>query len=132
MTAQPVFIERAVEAALKSSAAVRALCAGRVYPLVIPKGTKLPAVVYQRMRGKPDSTLAGYSSEGVDIMVNCFALQFDAAKELALAVRGAMAAPPLKAVFNGDRDLLNEKGDVFCTNAEYTVQQSGGYCHDSG
>lgn len=127
--AAPLYIEKAVAAALKSSPDVKAICAGRVFPLKIPQGTKLPAIVYQRIHSSPDHTLAGYASEGVTLMVNCFAMTYGQAKELALAVRSALAAAPLNAVFDGDQDLLNENGDVFCVNAEYICQQTGGYCH---
>lgn len=127
--AAPELIEKAVAKALKSSPDVKAFCAGRVFPLKIPQGTKLPAIVYQRTHSSPDHTLAGYGSEGVTLMVNCFAMTYDQAKDMALAVRSAMAAAPLNAVFNGDEDLLNENGDVFSVSAEYLCQQTGGYCH---
>jgi hypothetical protein len=128
--AAPVYIEQLIVAALKASPKVAGVCAGRVYPLKIPQGTILPAVVYQRISSRPDYTLQGYGSEGVDMMINCFALTYAAAKDLSLAVRKAMAGAPLNAIFDGDRDLLNENGDVFCTSAEYRCQQTGGYCHD--
>jgi hypothetical protein len=126
--AAPVYIEKAVAAALKASPDVSALCSGRVYPLKIPQGKKLPAVVYQRTHSSPDYTLSGYTSEGVVIMVNCFALHYEAAKELALAVRGAMADAPLNAIFESELDVLNETGDVYCIHAEYRCRQTGGYC----
>ena len=127
--AAPELIEKAVATALKSSPDVKANCGGRVFPLKIPQGTKLPAVVYQRTYSSPDYTLSGYTSEGVTIMVNCFAMKYEQAKELALAVRSALAVAPLNAIFDGDQDLLNETGDVFCVSAEYLCQQTGGYCH---
>lgn len=127
--AAPEFIEKAVATALKASPEVKAICAGRVFPLKIPQGTRLPAIVYQRIYSSPDHTLSGYTSEGVTLMVNCFSMKYDQAKELALAVRSTLAAAPLNAVFDGDQDLLNETGDVFCVSAEYRCQQTGGYCH---
>ncbi len=125
----PVLVEVAIAAALTASPEVKAICSGRVYPVKIPQGTKLPAVVYQRTYSSPDYTLSGYTSEGVTIMVNCFAMKYEQAKELALAVRSALAVAPLNAIFDGDQDLLNETGDVFCVSAEYLCQQTGGYCH---
>lgn len=127
--AAPELIEKTVATALKVSPETQAICAGRVYPLKIPQGAKLPAIVYQRVHSSPDHTLAGYTSEGVTIMVNCFAMQYEAAKDLALVVRSALAAAPLNAVFDGDQDLLNEDGDVFCVSANFICQQTGGYCH---
>lgn len=124
----PVYIENAVAAALKASPDVRAMCAGRVYPLKIPQGVKLPAVVYQRTFSGPDETLRGYNSEAVVIMVNSFALGFDAVKKLALAVRSAMAEEPLNAVLRNETDLFEENAEAFCVSAEYLCQQSGGFC----
>ena len=127
--AAPEFIEKTVATALKSSPEVTAACAGRVYPLKIPQGTLLPAVVYQRTYSSPDYTLQGYSSEGVVLMLNSFALTYGAAKELALAVRSALAAAPVNAILRNETDLYEENADVFCISAEYLCQQTGGYCH---
>ena len=132
MTA-PAYIEKMVASVLRSSKEISDICGGKcnVFPLKIPQGAELPAVVFQRITSSPDYTLQGYSSEGVDIMINCFALTYEKAKELALAVRKAMSAAPLNAIFDSERDLLNETGDVFCVNAEYKCQQTGGYCYGS-
>jgi hypothetical protein len=122
------YIEKEIADVLKTAPEVAALCDGRVYAVKIRQASMLPAVVYQRISSSPDYTLSGYTSEGVTLMVNCFALNYDAAKELALAVRAALAEEPLNAIFDSDRDLLNDDGNVFCISAEYFVQQSGGIC----
>ncbi len=127
--AAPVYIEKAVVAALKGSSDVSAICEGKVYPLKIPQGVKLPAVVYQRIYTNPDYSLRGYTSEGVALLINSFAMSFDEAKQLALAVRGVLAASPLNAILQNERDLHEENADVFCVSAEYFCQQIGGFCH---
>ena len=127
--AAPLYIEKAIAAALKASPEVSAVCAGRVYPLKIPQGTMLPAVVYQRTYSSPDHTLQGYTSEGVVLMLNSFALTYGAAKDLALAVRSTLAAAPINAILRNETDLYEENADVFCISAEYLCQQTGGYCH---
>ena len=127
--AAPVYIEKAIVAALKAAPKVANLCAGRVYPLKIPQGTKLPAVVYQRTYSDPDYTLQGYTSEGVVLMINSFALTYDTAKQLALDVRAVLADAPFNAILRNEADLHEENADVFCTSAEYVCQQTGGYCH---
>ncbi len=126
--ATPVYIEKEIAAALKASPDVSAICAGQVYPLNIPQGTVLPAVVYQRTGTAPHYTLSGYTSEGVTITINSFAMTFQEAKDLALAVRGAMAAAPLSAVFNGEQDLHEDDADAYCVSAKFTCQQYGGFC----
>jgi hypothetical protein len=127
--AAPVYIEQVVEAALKASAEVDALCSGRVYPLKIPQGTLLPAIVYQRTSSSPDYTLSGYASEGVVLMLNCFAMTYGEAKDLALAARSVMAAAPINAIVRKEVDLFDEKVEAPCVSTEYLVQQSGGHSH---
>lgn len=127
--AAPEYIETSVAAALKASSDVSAICSGHVYPLKIPQGTVLPAVVYQRTYSAPHNTLQGYTSETVTLTVNCFSLTYAEAKALAIAVRKAMSLEPLNAIFDSERDLMNETGDVYCISAEYRCQQTGGYCY---
>jgi len=129
MVTPPEYIETAVNTALRDDADIKSICPSRVFPLKLPQGTLLPAVVYQRVYSRPDTTLLGYSSEGVTMMINSFALTYAEAKDVALAVRGAMSRAPVSALFMGDRDLMNETGDVFCISAEYDCRQLGGYCH---
>ena len=126
------YVEEAVQTALAGNSAVIAACGGRVYPLRIPQGKLLPAVVYQRVTTSPDTTLQGYQSESVTIMINSFALKFSDAKELAKAVRAAMAGAALKAEFLNEQDIINDSNgtDVFCVTAEFKCQQTGGYCYD--
>ncbi len=126
------YVEEAVQTALAGHSAVIAACGGRVYPLQIPQGKLLPAVVYQRVTTTPDTTMQGYQSESVTVMVNSFALKFSDAKTLAKAVRAAMAGAPLKAEFLSERDIINDSNgtSVFCVTAEFKCQQTGGYCYD--
>lgn len=125
------YIEEAVQTALSGNSSVMEACGGRVYPLQIPQGKKLPAVVYQRVSTSPDTTLQGYQSESVTVMVNSFALKFSEAKALAKAVRSAMAGAPLKADFLDEQDIINDSNgtSVFCVTAEFKCQQTGGYCY---
>ncbi|MDR2696033.1 MAG: DUF3168 domain-containing protein [Deltaproteobacteria bacterium] len=127
--ATPVYVEHAVDAALRASAEVVALCAGRVYPLKLPQGAMLPAVAYLRTAGSPDYTLQGYGSESVTLVLNSFAPTYGEAKDLALAVRRVMAAAPINAILRKEADVYDENAEAPCVSAEYLVQQSGGHCH---
>jgi len=127
--AVPERIEPAINASLRADVDIQAICENRVYHLKIPQGTILPAVVHQRVYSSPYNTLMGYGSEGVTLMLNSFAVTWDEAKDLALAVRGAMSREPICAIFLNERDIMNETGDVFCISAEYACHQLGGYCH---
>ncbi len=127
--ATPVYIEQAVAAALKASAEVGALAADRVYPLKLPQGATLPAIVYQRVESTPDNTLQGYGSESVTLALRSYAQVYEQAKELALAARGVMAAEPFRAMAMKEADVYDEKIELPCVSTEYLVQQSGGYDH---
>lgn len=125
--ASPAYIEKLVVAMLKGDAEVHKICAGRIYPLKIPQGTRLPAVVYQRFYSNPDYHLRGYDSEAVSLMVNSFCLTYEKTKELALAVRSVMAKAPINAILENEIDLYEDGADAFCINAQFLVQQSGGF-----
>ena len=129
---EPQYIESAVSAALLESADVAALCGERVYAVKVPPGVPLPVLVFQRISTQPDETLAGYSSESVVLAVKAFALDYEEAKQAALAVRAALSAPPLSGRLRDEVDLFDkiesEEG-VYCIHAEYVFQQNGGYCY---
>ena len=127
--ATPVYIEQAVEAALKASPEIFALAAGRVYPLRLPQNPVLPAVTYQRTDSSPDNTLLGYGSENVVLTVNSLASVYGDATELALAVRAVMAAAPINAILRKEIHLYEEDAELPCVSSEYLVQQSGGHAH---
>ena len=125
----PVYIEQAVAAALSTSPEVMSLADDRVYPLKMPQGAMLPAVVYRRAETSPAYTLRGYSSELVTLALSSFAQTYAEAKELALAVRSVMTTAPLNAILLNESDLDDEEVEVPCVVAEYLCQQSGGHYH---
>lgn len=127
--ATPVYIEQAVAAALKASPEVGALADDRVYPLHLPQGATLPAIVYQRIESTPNNTLRGYGSESVTLALHSYAQAYEQAKELALAARGVMAAAPLLAMAMKEADAYDEKVELPRVSVEYLVQQSGGHDH---
>ena len=127
---QPVYIEQEIAKALKQSGKVKAICRGRIYSVKIPQGVKFPVVAYQRIYTRPDMTLRGYSSETVVIQVNSFALDYDEAKQLAMAVREVLAKAPLHGEFETEHDTYNDDSGVYCVTAEYAFQQSGGFCYE--
>ena len=126
--AVPEFVETVAAAALEASPEVAVLTGDRIYPLKLPQGATLPALVYQRTESKPQGALDGYASEAVTLTVNSFALDYSTAKALALAVRETMSEPPLSAVFSGDQDMQVEGVDAFCVSAKFICQQYGGFC----
>lgn len=103
----------------------------KIYPLFIPQGVKLPAVVYQRTFSNPEMTLLGYSSEQVVMQVAAFSMNYDEIKIMAGRIRAVMATAPFRGIFRGDSDQYNPEGGSYVNSAEYICEQTGGYCHGS-
>ena len=83
-------IEEALRTKLTGAAAVTALLAasGAVYPLVIPQGSALPAIAYQRIstgRGAAHSSANGLAMPRMQF--SCVATTYAGARALANAVR---------------------------------------------
>ncbi len=121
------YIERTVADALTASAEVGALVANRVYPLTLPQGGGMPAVVYQRVESSPNYTMQGYGSETVTLALSSFAGTYAEMKDLALAVRGVMTAMPFRAVVLKEADVCAEESELPHVRTEYLIQQTGGY-----
>lgn len=73
-------------------ASITALVQDRVYPLTRPQDAAVPAVTYQQITLDPHMNLGGIdaSLRQVRLQIDCWALTFDAAAALALAVRDRM------------------------------------------
>ncbi len=83
-------IEEAVVSILQNDAAVAALVADRIQPLVVT-GLSLPAISFQKVSGEPDRTHQG--SNGLDqsrIQVDAWSQTYEQAKDLGKAIRSAL------------------------------------------
>lgn len=109
---------------LQDNAELNKLVGDKVFALVIPQGTKLPCVTFQRLGGRPANTLAGASGlEEIDLQIDVWARNYGEAKAIAKAVRAAM--PPSGDVFGAhlieDQDLYENGTNYFRVSMEYTV-----------
>jgi len=76
-------------AKLKGTAAVSALVAARVWPMVAPQGQALPYLVYRRVDSVPVNHAGGTTADDFTrIQLDCYASTYDGARVLADAVRG--------------------------------------------
>lgn len=122
--------EEKVAEALRASVILGSICGGKIFPVVIPQGERLPAMIYQRVGTSPDMGLSGYGSESATIMINCFSLIYAEAKGMARAARRALAA--IGASFEDEQDLYDDKNGVYCVSSEYivhTILDDGGICY---
>lgn len=109
---------------LREDAGLSALVGNKVFALVIPQGTKLPCITFQRIGGMPANTLSGHSGlEEIDLQIDVWARDYDEAKAIAKAVRFAM--PPSGQRFSAhlieDQDLYEDGTNYFRVNMEFKV-----------
>ena len=109
---------------LREDAGLSALVGSKVFALVIPQGTKLPCITFQRIGGMPANTLSGHSGlEEIDLQIDVWARDYDEAKAIAKAVRSAMppSGPRFSAHLIEDQDLYEDGTNYFRVSMEYKV-----------
>jgi len=109
---------------LREDAGLSALVGNKVFALVIPQGTKLPCITFQRIGGMPANTLSGHSGlEEIDLQIDVWARDYDEAKAIAKAVRAAMppSGPWFSAHLIEDQDLYEDGTNYFRVNMEFKV-----------
>ncbi len=93
-------------AALKAAAGVTSLVSTRIYPLQVEPGVAMPYVVVELLNATPVNSLRGW--DGIDanrVLVSIFATTYDAARDVAAAVRTALAAANGLCEQEGDQDF---------------------------
>lgn len=109
---------------LKADPGLSELVDNKVFALVIPSGTCLPCVTFQRLGGMPANTLAGASGlEEIDLQIDVWAKNYGEAKTIAKAVRAAMppSGPRFSAHLIEDQDLYENGTNYFRVNMEFKV-----------
>lgn len=109
---------------LREDAGLSALVGNKVFALVIPQGTKLPCITFQRIGGMPANTLSGHSGlEEIDLQIDVWARDYDEAKAIAKAVRSAMppSGPQFGAHLIEDQDLYEDGTNYFRVSMEFKV-----------
>lgn len=109
---------------LREDAGLSALVGSKVFALVIPQGTKLPCITFQRIGGMPANTLSGHSGlEEIDLQIDVWARDYDEAKAIAKAVRSAMppSGPRFSAHLIEDQDLYEDGTNYFRVSMEFKV-----------
>lgn len=109
---------------LREDAGLSALVGSKVFALVIPQGTKLPCITFQRIGGMPANTLSGASGlEEIDLQIDVWARDYDEAKAIAKAVRSAMppSGPQFSAHLIEDQDLYEDGTNYFRVSMEFKV-----------
>jgi hypothetical protein len=104
-------IETELFSVLKNNTQVAAAVSTRIYPLMLPQVSTLPAIVYQRISSTPTTSIDGDSGlDSVRIQVSCWADTYGAAKGLAEKVRTAVnGATTLKSITLMESDDIDNE-----------------------
>jgi hypothetical protein len=108
------------------------LLATRVYPLIRPQSSPLPAIRYQVISDPRPENLKGYDGARVSrVQVDCFASTYVGARDVAEKVVAAIASPATVAGVQfgrvkaeGPRDLFNDtdSGDIYGASVDLLVE----------
>jgi hypothetical protein len=79
-------IELAFKAVLSSSPAIAALCGKRIYPLLLPTNSPMPAIDYSFVGGSATATLTTTGVQKYRVEVNCWGDTYTDAVTLRAAV----------------------------------------------
>lgn len=77
-------------ALLTGDSGVAALIATRMYPVELPEGEQLPALLYRFVGGKSSPTLTTSGMQRARVQFDCFGDTYDDASSLRAAVVGAL------------------------------------------
>jgi hypothetical protein len=110
---------------LTASAAVQALCGGRVFPVRIPQNTPMPAVCYTLISSIPDQYILNLRGDDkVRVQVSVFADTYTATTALAAACRVALdglRAGSVALALDIETDHFEDGADRFHRSQDYRL-----------
>ena len=113
-------VEAAVLTVLKGNTAA----GNNVFAVVLPNSATRPAITYQRIASVPVNSLAGSSGlDRVRMQIDCWAGTYQAAAELAEAVRTLMAAAGFGGLLDTDRSEFEVETKLYRFSSDYFVWQ---------
>jgi hypothetical protein len=102
--------------------ALSAIASGRVYPLVIPEKSPMPAIAYLRIASTPENTLDGGATiDQIRIQVDTYANTYAEAKTVSASVRTAMESASFKGTLQTDQDLFEPDVKLYRVTQDYYV-----------
>jgi hypothetical protein len=118
-------IEQTVYTVLSANTAVQAIVGAKIYPLVMPEGVAVPALVYQKVGTTVVNSLEGFSGiESVRLQFSCYAPTLLQAKQLALAVSNALdGAAVLKSTRTMELDGQDPETKNFRVVVDFNIWQ---------
>lgn len=115
-------IEQTIYTALTTGSPLTA-AGTRVYPMLMPQNPTYPALTYQRIASAPVASLDGMSNlDRVRMQVDCWALTYLAAKNLAAQVRAELTLINALLLLELDDYEPNEK--VYRVTMDFSLWQA--------
>lgn len=117
--------EELVRDRLSADPLIPARVAGRIYPLIRPQDSLLPAITYQRISSDRGPSLGGHESAltNIRLQVDCWASSYPVVKALAEEVFAALtvASGALRALLLSDNDLYEEQPRIYRASMDFSV-----------
>ena len=102
--------------------ALKNLASNKVYPLVMPEKSTLPAIVYTRIANNAQNVLEGGATiDQIRFQVDTYASTFFAARLLAAQVRSAMETAGFKATLQTEQDFFEVEVNYYRISQDYYV-----------
>ena len=111
---------------LSQNATIQALCGGRVFPVRVPQGQAMPAVVYQLISQIPQQYIGNQRSYDLArVQISIFADSYPALAPLAAAVRlaldGYRQADIISVVLDIETDHFEDGADRYHRSQDYRL-----------
>ena len=95
----------------------------RIYPLIVPQESAMPAITYARVSGGQQNDLSGYSNiENPRIQIDCWATSYKEIKTIAENVHAVLyAATTFKAILVSDMDLYESDVELYRETMDFKI-----------
>ena len=118
-------IEQTLFTVLSTNTPVQAIVGSKIYPVVMPEGVTVPALVYQKVGTTVVNSLEGFSGiESIRMQFSCYAPTLIGAKQLAQAVSAALdGSTVLKCVRIMEMDGQDPETKNFRVVVDFNIWQ---------
>jgi len=95
----------------------------RIYPLIVPQQSALPAITYARISGGQENNLSGYSSiENPRIQIDCWAETYKEIKTIAENVHTVLnTTTTFSAILISDMDFYEDDVELYRESMDFKI-----------
>ena len=115
-------VETKIYALLIANATINRKVNTRVFPIVIPQDSELPAITYQRISAQKITSLSGYSNlENSHILINSWATKYETVKALAEDIHSVMDnSTGFKTVLSNELDAFDPEAGLWAVSQDFS------------